>query len=122
MVADSTSAADRARVDEQISGLLAESPPAGTPEEEFWGAQFDAGLAWIHFPEGVGALEVAPGLQTVVDSGEVAGQRIGIPEAGRRVIARSILLLSEGKDFCLPEADRTTVGQNRLRSDVGHGQ
>ena len=34
------------RVDE----LLAAHPPAGTDPRAFLEAQFDAGLAWVHFP------------------------------------------------------------------------
>ncbi|HKX76311.1 MAG TPA: acyl-CoA dehydrogenase family protein [Acidimicrobiia bacterium] len=38
-----------------------------TPEVEFWGAQFDAGLAWVHFPPGAGGLGLTPGLQRRVN-------------------------------------------------------
>lgn len=31
------------------------------------GAQFDLGLAWVHFPEGRGGLGIAPRFQTIVD-------------------------------------------------------
>jgi alkylation response protein AidB-like acyl-CoA dehydrogenase len=33
----------------------------------FRGAQFDRGLAWVHFPEGKGGLGLSPRLQTVVN-------------------------------------------------------
>ena len=36
--------------------LLAEHPPASTSATEFLGAQFDLGLAWVHFPVGHGGL------------------------------------------------------------------
>ena len=36
-------------------------------EQTFLGAQFDAGLAWIHFPAGLGGLGAEPALQQVVD-------------------------------------------------------
>lgn len=36
--------------------------------EEFLGAQFDAGLAWVHFPEGSGGLGADPAHQPVVDA------------------------------------------------------
>ncbi|MCT2583527.1 acyl-CoA dehydrogenase family protein [Actinophytocola gossypii] len=48
--------------------LVAEHPPASTPTEEFLGARFDAGLAWVHFPRGLGGLGVAPGLQGAADA------------------------------------------------------
>jgi len=35
--------------------------------EDFLGAQFDAGLAWVHFPVGLGGLELPTSLQSVVD-------------------------------------------------------
>jgi alkylation response protein AidB-like acyl-CoA dehydrogenase len=56
-----------AAVESRVVQLLREHPPAATPPGEFWGAQFDLGLAWIQFPEGKGGLGVDPGLQDVVD-------------------------------------------------------
>ncbi len=56
----------RARVEDAIERLLDEHPPATTDEQDFWGAQFDAGLAWVQFPEGRGGLGVSPGLQPLV--------------------------------------------------------
>jgi alkylation response protein AidB-like acyl-CoA dehydrogenase len=58
---------DRDLVIETAERVLAEHPPASTPQREFLGACFDAGLAWVHFPEGFGGLGVAPGLQAVAD-------------------------------------------------------
>jgi hypothetical protein len=43
--------------------LLRDHPPASTPEQEFLGAQFDLGLAWVHFAEGDGGLGLPPRLQ-----------------------------------------------------------
>jgi len=54
-------------VEERLAGLLAEHPPATTDERTFWGAQFDAGLAWVQFPEGLGGCGVSPQYQSVVD-------------------------------------------------------
>ena len=54
----------RARVDE----LLADHPPASTDATEFLGAQYDAGLAWIHFPEGYGGLGLSRKLQPLITS------------------------------------------------------
>jgi alkylation response protein AidB-like acyl-CoA dehydrogenase len=53
-------------VHDAIDRLLAEHPAARTPFTEFLGAQFDAGLAWIHFPQGKGGLGLSAGLQSVV--------------------------------------------------------
>ncbi len=54
---------DAIRVVATTERLLAEHDPHGVSEEEFLGAQFDAGLAWVHFPEGLGGLAVNPRLQ-----------------------------------------------------------
>lgn len=48
--------------------LVAEYPPTETPVAEFLGARFDAGLAWVQFPRGLGGLGVAPGLQGIADA------------------------------------------------------
>jgi len=58
---------DRDRVVETARRVVAEHPPASTPQRDFLNACFDAGLAWVHFPEGFGGLGVAPGLQAVAD-------------------------------------------------------
>jgi alkylation response protein AidB-like acyl-CoA dehydrogenase len=47
--------------------LLADYPPETTKPQEFWGAQFDAGLAWVHFPVGRGGLGASPKLQERID-------------------------------------------------------
>ncbi|MEY2405440.1 MAG: hypothetical protein QOG39_356 [Acidimicrobiaceae bacterium] len=54
------------RVEALVDALLAEHPPATTDAVTFLGAQFDAGLAWVHFPEGNGGLGLSPKLQRVV--------------------------------------------------------
>jgi alkylation response protein AidB-like acyl-CoA dehydrogenase len=59
---------DRALVEDRVEQLLRDHPPDRTPASDFWGAQFDLGLAWIQFPEGKGGLGVDPGLQDVVDA------------------------------------------------------
>ena len=51
------------RVDELVDQLLADFPPGTVPDAELWGAQFDWGLAWVHFPEGCGGLGLSPRLQ-----------------------------------------------------------
>ena len=54
------------RVADLTERLLVEHPPASTPAAQFLGAQFDLGLAWIHFPEGCGGLGLSPSLQEIV--------------------------------------------------------
>ncbi len=55
---------DTERVDSLVDQLLADYPPKETDPTTFLGAQFDRGLAWVHFPEGEGGLGLAPTLQT----------------------------------------------------------
>ena len=57
---------DASMIEERVERLLAEHDPAGDPAD-FLGAQFDAGLAWVHFPEGHGGLGVSPRHQRAVD-------------------------------------------------------
>jgi alkylation response protein AidB-like acyl-CoA dehydrogenase len=59
--------ADEARVNSLVDDLLANFPPADTSPVDFLGAQFDGGLAWVHFPEGHGGLGVNPKLQKIIN-------------------------------------------------------
>lgn len=54
-------------VAERCAAFLAANDPKTMSSTDFLGAQFDAGLAWVHFPEGEGGLGLAPNLQTVVN-------------------------------------------------------
>lgn len=56
-----------ALVTERVDALLAEHDPASLDQAEFRGHQYDAGLAWVHFPEGWGGLGLAPNLQRIID-------------------------------------------------------
>jgi alkylation response protein AidB-like acyl-CoA dehydrogenase len=58
---------DEARVNDLLEHLLEAHPPATTPPRDFLGAQFDLGLAWVHFDEGLGGLGLNPKLQRVVN-------------------------------------------------------
>jgi alkylation response protein AidB-like acyl-CoA dehydrogenase len=58
---------DEQLVRERLAKLLAAYDPATTAPPDFWGAQFDHGLAWVRFPEGRGGLGVSPSLQGIVD-------------------------------------------------------
>ncbi len=60
-------AADLSLVDQRVEQLLADHPPERTDPHEFWGAQYDLGLAWVHFAEGSGGLGLDPKLQEHVD-------------------------------------------------------
>jgi alkylation response protein AidB-like acyl-CoA dehydrogenase len=58
---------DLERVDALIDELVATHEPRATDVTKFRGAQYDAGLAWVHFPEGFGGLGLAPTLQRHID-------------------------------------------------------
>ncbi|MFZ4432410.1 MAG: acyl-CoA dehydrogenase family protein [Microthrixaceae bacterium] len=69
---------EAALVTEAVDRLLATCDPAAVPEQEFLEAQFDAGLAWVHFPVGWGGLDVSPKLQKlVIERIAAAGGPIG---------------------------------------------
>src|SRR5215813_5025568 len=53
---------------DRVRAFLAEHDPAETPRQDFNNARFDAGLAWVHYPEGLGGLGVSRALQNVVDA------------------------------------------------------
>ncbi len=57
---------DAALVHEALDRLLADHPPSTTDPATFWGAQFDAGLAWVDLAEGDGGLGVSPRFREVV--------------------------------------------------------
>ncbi len=58
---------DEASVAERVRAFLAEHDPAAMDRLEFLRARFDAGLAWVHFPEGLGGLGAPRDLQAVAD-------------------------------------------------------
>ncbi|MFN8022359.1 MAG: acyl-CoA dehydrogenase family protein [Acidimicrobiales bacterium] len=67
MTVTETLTADEQRVSDLVDRLLSEFPPKSTSPTEFLGAQFDLGLAWVHFPEGHGGLGLNPKLQKLIN-------------------------------------------------------
>ena len=59
---------DETRVDDAVAEFLAAHDPTSMSAYEFRGAQYDAGLAWVHFPDGYGGLGLPPTLQKRIDS------------------------------------------------------
>ncbi|MFF3752587.1 acyl-CoA dehydrogenase family protein [Streptomyces sp. NPDC002018] len=59
---------DAARLRSLTRKLLDEHPPAATGRTDFLRARFDAGLAWVHYPAGLGGLDAPRSLQAVVDA------------------------------------------------------
>ena len=53
---------------EQARGFLAEHDPHAMPAQDFLNARFDAGLAWVHYPRGLGGLGLSRSLQRIVDA------------------------------------------------------
>lgn len=69
----------------RVRALLDAHDPASTDRLTFLRARFDAGLAWVHYPEGLGGLGARRSLQGVVEAGFAAAgapdnepRRIGI--------------------------------------------
>ncbi|PWI42046.1 acyl-CoA dehydrogenase family protein [Streptomyces sp. ICBB 8177] len=59
---------DAEEVRRRVRAFLAEHDPVTTDRAAFLRARFDAGLAWVHFPEGLGGLGAPRALQGVVDA------------------------------------------------------
>ncbi len=66
-VAEAPVTTDERKVSDLIDELLQEHPPALTSSTDFLGAQFDKGLAWVHFPVGRGGLGLSPTLQRTIN-------------------------------------------------------
>ena len=63
MLTESQSTPDAIR--DRVRAFLAEHDPAEMANQDFNNARFDAGLAWVHYPEGLGGLGVSRALQAV---------------------------------------------------------
>jgi alkylation response protein AidB-like acyl-CoA dehydrogenase len=70
---------------ERVREFLAKNDPAATPRDEFLNARFDAGLAWVHYPPGLGGLSAPRALQSVVEE-EFAAAGAPDSDPGRNVI------------------------------------
>jgi alkylation response protein AidB-like acyl-CoA dehydrogenase len=58
---------DTEKIEAALDRLLADHDPRSESYRDFRGHQFDAGLAWVQFPEGHGGLGVAPQRQRDVN-------------------------------------------------------
>jgi alkylation response protein AidB-like acyl-CoA dehydrogenase len=65
---------------ERANELLRRFAPATTDPVEFLSAQYDAGLAWVHYPVGYGGSEASLDFQPLVDDRLAAA---GAPPSGR---------------------------------------
>jgi len=112
-----------ARVDE----LLRDHPPASTDPRVFLRAQYDAGLAWVHYPVGYGGSGASMDLQPVVDDKLAAA---GAPPNGRMFnaigagqCAATVLQFGseEQKQHYLPEVFTGESEWCQLFSEPGSG-
>src|SRR3954451_14330502 len=78
-----TAVGTRSLVEDRIARVLAEAPPATAGAPAVARARFDAGLAWVWFPEGHGGLGVERDWQRVV---EEALRAAGAPEMPSNVL------------------------------------
>src|SRR5262245_61042653 len=76
-----------------VDDLLHRHPPEQTSARDFLQARYDAGLAWVWFPVGCGGLDVAPGLQTVVDRAfaDAGGANTTVGSVGYMMTASAIV-------------------------------
>ena len=68
------------RVSDLVEALLAEFPPEQVDAVTFLGAQYDKGLAWVHFPKGCGGLGLNAKLQKQINERyeeDLLGERCG---------------------------------------------
>lgn len=85
---------------DRVGALLEAHPPATTDPTTFLEARFDAGLAWVHFPVGLGGLDLSRDLQGEVDDLLEAAGAPG-PDLGRNSIGLGMAaptLLAFGTD------------------------
>jgi alkylation response protein AidB-like acyl-CoA dehydrogenase len=83
--AEAAQAVEADDIRRRVRDVLAAHDPATTPKPDFLRARFDAGLAWVHYPEGLGGLGLPRALQAVADAAFAAAgapqndpRRIGI--------------------------------------------
>ena len=69
----------------RVGALLDTHDPRTRGAQEFLGARFDAGLAWVHFPVGHGGLGVSQSFQAQVNA-ELAAAGAPGPDSGRNGI------------------------------------
>jgi alkylation response protein AidB-like acyl-CoA dehydrogenase len=81
--AETHTAPDAPRLRALVQEFLATHDPSTMDKLEFLGARFDAGLAWVHYPTGLGGLGAARALQTEVDAAFAAA---GAPDNNPRRI------------------------------------
>jgi len=81
---------------DRVRQFLAATNPVSTPRQDFLHARFDAGLAWVHYPPGLGGLGAPRALQVVADTefaaagapdNDPGGNAIGLGMAAPTILA-----------------------------------
>ncbi len=96
--APTTTDAQEATVRGAIEVFLAGNDPKAMDAVAFRGARFDAGLAWVHWPEGLGGLGVRPQLQRLVEQAMKDAGGPGPDPAGFFQALAGPTILTHGND------------------------
>ena len=96
-------ATQAAQLAEEVRDFLAAHDPAGTEPLEFLRARYDAGLAWVNFPEGLGGKGLDRSLQADVNDAFIAA---GAPDNNSRI---NVIGLGMAAPTILAFADRPTA-------------
>ena len=80
-----TGADQAAGLRQQVRDFLAGHDPAALPRLDFLRARFDAGLAWVHYPAGLGGQGLPRSLQAAAS--QIPVRRIGQVEDVAHVIS-----------------------------------
>ena len=96
------------RLDDLVDALLADHPPAETPEQEFWGAQYDRGLAWAWHPVGFGGLGLQRRHQSRINDRLVAAGA-SIENRYRNLLG---IAMGAGSDVAVESAGITLIGSD----------
>ena len=108
---------DETELKSRIAALLEANPPASTDRLDFLHARFDAGLAWVHFPEGLGGLGLPRGMQPIV---EKALYKAGAPDNDPRKIGIGLgmaapTILAFGRPISNQGVVRDWIAESRVR-------
>jgi len=100
-------------VNEAIDTLLENYPPDSTDAKVFWGAEFDAGLAWVDYGTGDGGLGVSPKYR------ETVSRRLAEAGAPRWNRAANLIGIGMGGGVGYDQCSRwMTSGVSSSRSPV----
>ncbi|MBA2279961.1 MAG: acyl-CoA dehydrogenase family protein [Actinomycetota bacterium] len=95
---------DAAALQGRVHALVSTHPPSEVAPERFWSARFDAGLASVDLPVGLGGLGADPALQPVVDAALAAAGAPRIEE--RNLIGVQMMAPTIGAFGTADQAER----------------